>query len=897
MDRWRPRRRFPLPLRDRRILLIREVLPIVVIVSAGTACKPQFGMFRIFRISPEQTSRSPITSAADVWALGLIAYTMLTAKMFWRAEQHEPFSMGELLREIVLDPIPSASARAAEDGRAGDRLVVLPMRTWRTWWLSIACLVACSGPPAKPNTPAPRPTAIATLDAGGPQRMPPVAAPRRPVVHEFFGTKVTDDYEWLEDGKSPEVKAFVDGQNALARKHIDGLSDRAAVRARLASLYGSGAADWNVLTHVDGTVFAVKHAPPKQQSMLIAFASVDPDPKAERVICDPNAIDPSGKTTIDFFVPSPDKKLVAVSLSKDGTESGDVHVFDVATGKETGDVIARVNGGTAGGSVAWNEAGTAFWYTRYPRAGERPEADLDFFQQVWFHKLGTPESADTYAMGKDLPRIAEIELVRSEDGKSILARVANGDGGEVEHHVLFGGKWIGLSRFEDELSTAVFAPDGKVIAVSRKGAPRGKVIAFAPPFDAPAVELVSQSDAVVEDVVATKSALYTIELVGGPSRVRRFPLSTKPEPLARETKPPPKPARKGAPPPPPPPGPVTIAAGARGPAAAELPLPPVSSVERAVRVGEDLFLRIESFVDPPAWYRYRASEHRLVKTALERKAAFDMKDVEVLRETCTSKDATKVPMSILRPRGVKLDGNLPVLLTGYGGFGVSRKPHLRTWYRAFLDQGGVIVETNLRGGGELGEEWHRAGRLTKKQNVFDDYAACAKAVVDLGYTKPARLAGFGRSNGGLLMGAAIVQHPEMFRVIVSGVGIYDMLRTELSQNGAFNVTEFGTVKDEAQFRAMYAYSPLHNVKDGTAYPAILFVTGANDPRVDPYQSRKMVARLQVATSADRPIVLRASADTGHGGGTPLSAQIEEYTDMLAFLFKELEVPFRAPAAK
>jgi prolyl oligopeptidase len=284
---------------------------------------------------------------------------------------------------------------------------------------------------------------------------------------------------------------------------------------------------------------------------------------------------------------------------------------------------------------------------------------------------------------------------------------------------------------------------------------------------------------------------------------------------------------------------------------------------------------------------YRASEHRLVPTALVKKAAYDMSDVEVVRETCVSKDGTKVPMSVLKKRGAKLDGTMPAYLTGYGGFGVTLKPRMRAAYRVWLDSGGVVAEANLRGGGERGEAWHRAGNLTKKQNVFDDFAACARSLVELGYTKPERLAISGRSNGGLLMGASVVQHPELYRAVAAAVGIYDMLRTELSPNGAFNVTEYGTVKDEAQFRALHAYSPLHNVKDDTSYPAVLFMTGANDPRVDPYHSRKLVARLQAATSSSRPVLLRASNDTGHGMGSPLSAEIEEMTDMLTFLFHEV----------
>lgn len=734
------------------------------------------------------------------------------------------------------------------------------------------------------------------------------------MAHEYFGTRVVDDYEWLEDGKSAETAAFTAAQNAAARALLDGIPGRAKIRARVAELAQAASADYLAVHVVEppsassssssssATLFVLVAQPPKQQPVLVTRAE-SAEAATQRVVVDPNVLDPSGKTTIDWYVPSPDGKLVAVSLSKNGSESGDVHVYEAATGKEQGDVVTRAHGGTAGGSLAWNGDGTGFFYTRYPRAGERAEADLEFFQQIWFHQLGTPEARDVYSLGKDFPRIAEVDLARSDDGRFVLARVANGDGGEFEHHVLTSpgrGKigapgaatWVRLATFKDELIHSELSSDGKVYAISRKGAPRGKVLAFAPPFDKPAETVLEEGDGVIEGIVATRGALYVAELLGGPSRMRRIPLGAKPEPLARDTSKPAGPARpkKGGASKAPAPAstaPITVPPGARGVVAAELPVPPVSSVTGAVRVGEDLLVRMESYLEPPAWYRYRASEHRFVKTAMAKSPPADMSDVEVVRETCVSKDGTRVPLSVLRRKGTTLDGRNRTLLTGYGGFGLSRKPRLRAWYRAWLERGGVLAEANLRGGGEMGAAWHDAGKLTKKQNVFDDFAACAKAVVDLGYTKPERLAIWGRSNGGLLVGAAIVQHPEMFRAAVSGVGIYDMLRVELSSNGAFNVTEFGTVKDEAQFRALHAYSPLHNVKDGTAYPAVLFTTGAHDPRVDPYHSRKMTARLQAATSSDRPVLLLQSADTGHGMGTPLSAEIEETTDLLAFLFREL----------
>ncbi|MBS2020338.1 MAG: S9 family peptidase [Deltaproteobacteria bacterium] len=729
----------------------------------------------------------------------------------------------------------------------------------------------------------------------------PVAA-KKPAVHELFGTRVSDDYEWLEDAKSPETVAFVDAENAHAKTYFDALADRPKIRARVEKLATASSADYLKVVPSLSSVFVLVMQPPKQQAVLV-MRSDTADPASEKVILDPNVLDPSGKTTIDLFVPSPDKKTIAVSLSKNGSESGDLHLFDVATGterKEKGEplVIKRVYGGTAGGSIAWNGDGSGFYYTRYPRQGEKPEADLDFFQQVWFHRLGTPEAKDELSLGKDLPRIAEVELERSDDGRFVLARVANGDGGEFEHHALRPGasSWTRLTTFADKVIHTTFAPDGKVYGISRKDAPRGKVLAWSAPFDKGSPSfgevVLEEGEGVIEDIVVTKSALYTIELAGGPSKMRRIPIGVKPEPLAVSAPGKAAPA-KGAPAKKPatPSAPTTVPLGARGIPAAELPVPPVSSVTSTVRIGEDLLVRMESYVEPPAWYRYKASEHRFVKTSMAKAPPADMSDVEVARETCVSKDGTKVPISILSRKGTPRDGKNPTLLTGYGGFGYPRKPRLRPWYRAWIEQGGVFVEANLRGGSEMGAAWHEAGRLTKKQNVFDDFAACAKTLIDRGVTKPERLAIWGRSNGGLLMGASLVQHPELFRAVVSGVGIYDVLRYELSPNGAFNIPEYGTVKNEEQFRAMLAYSPLHNVKDGTAYPAILMTTGANDPRVDPYHSRKMVARLQAATSSEHPILLQQRSDTGHGMGTPLAAEIDETADMLVFLFHELGVTY------
>jgi prolyl oligopeptidase len=265
----------------------------------------------------------------------------------------------------------------------------------------------------------------------------------------------------------------------------------------------------------------------------------------------------------------------------------------------------------------------------------------------------------------------------------------------------------------------------------------------------------------------------------------------------------------------------------------------------------------------------------------------DLSNVEVLRELAVSSDGTEVPVNIVRRVGTPDDGSSPTLLTGYGGYGINFEPRFTPVIQLWLERGGVFAVANIRGGGEFGEGWHRDGMLTRKQNVFDDFAAAMQHLIDRGTTSPERLAIRGGSNGGLLMGAMITQHPELCRAVVASVGIYDMLRVELSPNGAFNIPEFGTVSDPEQFRALHAYSPYHAVADRTAYPAVLFMTGENDLRVDPMQSRKMTARLQAANSSGSAIVLRTSGNTGHGGATPLSAKIEELTDIYAFLVHEL----------
>jgi len=714
----------------------------------------------------------------------------------------------------------------------------------------------------------------------------PPATAKNPVTDEYplagtYGVKVTDDYRWLENWDDPAVKQWSAAQNARTREYFDHLSSRSAIKDRLKQLVAASGVAYFDLQYRAGMLFAEEFEPPQQQPKLIVMKSAD-DPSSAQTIFDPNAASAKGSLAVDFFVPSFGGKYVAAAMSENGSEDASAHIFEVATRKELSDIVPRVNFATGGGSIAWKADGSGFYYTRYPQGNERPAEDATFYQQVYFHKLGTDAKQDTYVIGKDFPRIAETRLHTSDDGKWLLASVGNGDGGQFAHYIMdMDGNWAQITHFDDGIVDVKFGPGERATGevalymLSRKGAPRGQILRLplvqndhahsdvSRPDLAQAKVIVPQTAggpdendrASIENFIPTWGHIYVIDIMGGPSRVRVFDPQGKALPVPS--------------------------------------LPPISAVFGGVATGGgDVLFRLSTYLEPTAWYRIDAATGKATRTALFETSPVNYDDTEVVRDFAVSKDGTRVPLNIIRRKGIALDGTHPTLLTGYGGYGISTKPEfLGPFTRLWLDQGGIFVDTNLRGGAEYGEEWHLAGNLTHKQNVFDDFLACAQYLVDQKYTSPEHLAILGGSNGGLLMGAAFTQRPDLFRAVVSFVGIYDMLRVELDPNGAFNVTEFGTVKDPGQFKALYAYSPYLHVKEGTAYPAILMPTGENDHRVNPMQSRKMIARLQAADSSGHPILLRTSS-AGHGIGTALDERIEENADVFSFLFDQMGIEYK-----
>jgi prolyl oligopeptidase len=691
-------------------------------------------------------------------------------------------------------------------------------------------------------------------DAGA----PPTEA--HDVVDRYFDVSVEDPYRWLESGDDPAVRRWSTAQNARTRRYLDGLPDRKDIYDRLWKQFSKTSPSFSSLRVAGGRIFARYSQPPKQQPML-AVLPLSADPAGSRVIVDPNALNPKGTTSIDWFVPSPDGRRVAVCLSDNGSEDGSIHVFDVATRRQVGEVIPRAQYPTAGGSLAWRADSKGFWYTRYP-GPERPAAERHFFQKVYFHRLGEAPSKDPYVLGRDFPMLAEISLDSRQGGRLTLVTVANGDGGEYEHFVMGpDSRAQQVTRFEDKVVAAVIGPDDALYLVSRRDAPRGRLLKLEPgDLDlGHARTLVPESEPVMQGsrgvcadpVVITAVALYVCEVAGGPTRVAIYDREGRPQ--------------------------------------GELPLPDIATVGEVVPLGEgSLLYSVATYLKPQHFARFDEKSATAQDTRLVQVSPVSFGDAEVVREFATSKDGTLVPLNIVRRKAMAQDGSHPLLLTGYGGFGISLTPRfVGPEIRLWLDAGGVYVVANLRGGGEYGEQWHRQGSLTSKQNVFDDFAAAARYLVAQKYTSSRKLAIVGGSNGGLLMGAALTQHPDLFRAVVSHVGVYDMLRVELDPNGSFNTPEFGTVRRQDQFRALFAYSPYHQVTEETAYPAVLLLTGEHDGRVNPMQSRKMAARLQSVTGAGRPVLLRTEPAAGHGLGSSLSVRVAQAADVQAFLFDQL----------
>ena len=694
---------------------------------------------------------------------------------------------------------------------------------------------------------------------------PPPATPTGAVTDSYFGVTVADPYRWLEAGSDPAVKAWSTAQTARTHAYLDSLAIRKPIAAELRRFVTGASPSYSELRARGDKVFATYNDPEFQQPTIVTLNAAA-DPASRQTVLDPNKLDPSGHTEVDWWVASPDGSLIAVSLSKNGSEDGTLHVYRVATGEEVGAPIPSVQYPTAGGALAWSASGDGFWYTRYPGAEAGPD-ERHYHLQVYFHPMGGDWTKDELVLGaKDgLERISEIFLSNEAVRPAVVAMVQRGDGGQYAHFLLKqGAAPVRLADYEDKIVSAVMGPDDAVYGVSEKGALNGKIVKLSGPMT---VESLASAPVIVPEskgamrtdgvennipaIVLTRDRMFLREMVGGPSVVRMFDLKGRP--------------------------------------AGSIPLPPIADVNEIDTLNDgSVLFDVRTYLKPRFFARWSPRTKKAAPTAMAQTSPISFADAQVVRVFATAKDGTKIPLNIISKKGVKLTGKNPVLLYGYGGFGLSQVPHFAgSLARLWLDGGGIYVVANIRGGGEYGERWHQEGFMAAKQNDFDDFTAAGQYLIDHHYTSHAKLAMLGGSNGGLLMGAVLTQHPTLARAVVSEVGLYDMLRFELDPNGAFNTTEYGTVKDESQFKVLQAYSPYHHVTKGAAYPAVYMATGDNDGRVNPMHSRKFTAALQAATSSGHPIFLATSATSGHGIGDSIDEAIAKNADLTAFLFDQI----------
>ena len=688
---------------------------------------------------------------------------------------------------------------------------------------------------------------------------PRSSAPEVP-TNTYFGVTVEEPHQWLDDWTNTDVQAWSDSQTEKARACLDALPLRAELHEDFASLLsGSGEDEYFSPTYRAGHLTVWRYRSDAQQPELLRF-EYPGTPDDAVTLFDLNVEDPSGQTSFSWYKPSPSGRYVAIALSSGGSERAKLRVIDTNDGTQIGQDIPNVHNPTAGGDFVWLNDESGFVYTRYPLPGEANESRPNMFLKAYQHDLMHDDwHADSMVLGSNFDMTTQVRFVPGGQGTS--AWVQDGDSGrfayfrrnsDVAHD-----SFAQHSRYDDKHFQFIEGDNGDLFALSTSGAARGRILRIDTNTNDDPVEIVAEAATGTLNhsyyshssptAIWHEQRLIVAYNVGGPDEIRVFDRDGNLQD-------------------------IEAIAGA-------------VSITQLTAVPGGVLFSAESYTRPARWMRLDLDSGAVSdSSALPGSGGKGWDDVRVERLHATSKDGTQVPVTVLLPPGFDADdGPVRAFFTGYGGFRYSLRPRFHAEYRALLDRNVIVAEVILRGGGEFGADWHREGALTQKQNVFDDFAAAIRHVQSLGWTTPALSSALGESNGGLLIGATIVQHPEILAAAVAKVGLFDMLSAELDPNGIYNIPEYGTVKDEAQFRALYAYSPYHNVGDETRYPATLLTTGANDQRVNPKHSRKMAARLLEANKADTPILLRAERTGGHGVGASLEQQISELSDEYAFL--------------
>ena len=664
------------------------------------------------------------------------------------------------------------------------------------------------------------------------------AAPRADVVDDYFGKKVPDPYRWLEDLDSPATAAWVKAQKEVTSRYLSALPGRAEIERRLESLWTSSRTE--IPWQAGGRLFFVEDDGRRQQPALYAQAGLG---RVPRIVLDPDRMSPDGSIAFREFSPSADGQLVAYTAARGGADAGEIHVRVVATGRDLGDVLAN-----AGGEVCWTRDSRGFFYRR--RATSPDATGSAGAWQLLYHRLSTAQSQDRLI--QEWTGYAWLYCMLSNDGRRAIAVAEKAGGG-----------WLGTLDLRDPDHPDVTAPlvrllaggeaghqpmgsSGSVLYVrTNLGAPRYRVIAVDMKEGGKAIPrtVVPESSETIERAVVAGDRLVLQYLVHAQSRLRLFTLEGKP---AGEV------ALPG-------PGAIGWFEGSSTPS---------------------FFYSFRSFLRPTTVYHYDLRSGASTPFRPPR-IPFDGSGFETRQVFVTSKDGTRVPMFATFRKGLSRNGANPVFLTGYGGYGASLGPAYEPDIPLWLQAGGIYAVVNLRGGGEYGEEWHRAGMLDRKQNSFDDFIAAAEYLVAERYTVPSKLAIYGHSNGGLLIGAVSTQRPDLFGVAVGNAGHYDMLRYHRFTAASAWIPEYGSSDEPAAFHWLFAYSPLHKVRKGACYPAMLVLAADRDDRVVPAHSYKFAAALQAAQACDRPVLLRVASDASHSYAST-RAQIAERSDMWAF---------------
>lgn len=676
----------------------------------------------------------------------------------------------------------------------------------------------------------------------------PPETPKKPTEVAHHGVTYADDYAWLENDLTFPRK-WIDAQNKHSEAHLKALPDRGALARRVSMLFRNEPPTYDLVRSANGVMCARVDG----SDLVVLKSENDANPLRKLVDVDKP---PFGlKANVDFYALSENGKFAAVCISADGIEEGTIYFFETGTAKRLPDELPQASA-APGGDLAWTPDSAGLYYTKYPDATAKGKVGRDRYArvEVWFHKLGTKADADKYVCGRELPLYARLFLAVSKAG-TLLVGVYTGFGSdENSWYTLEDGK-LKLRYAPSEHAVGVgVADDDSTYIESWKGAPRGKLLRLPPAAADPTnpaarvkpFEVVPESAGALVEWLVTDHFAFAVQRANGSERLRVFGLSGREHP--------------------------------------EIPVPPFAAVEELTQLkGDTILYRVTGHLSAPTWYRYDPATRKPEKVAISETSRVSFTDAEVVREYAPAKDGTKIPITIIRKKDCQLDGDRPVLLTGYGSARSAERPAYQMQPRLWLDRGGVYAIAHPRGELEGTDDWHRAARGPKKGTTGDDFVACAEHLIARKYTKPARLAIRGGSDGGLLIGMAITKRPDLFASAVIDCGVLDAMRMDKDYYGPHCITEYGKLDSAANVRAALAFSPLQNVKAKTEYPAVWIRVGDNDRRVDPIHSWKMAAALQ-ATGSKKPVLLTTVAHEGHDFYVPMA-------DEVAFQFDQLGVKF------